>query len=376
MKVFYFNLSHDVQLASGMSLYNLSKNVRSLEYALQPLAVFAAQRGDSVAVHPDMVRVCNEFYHEEISHNGISFIPSDQIPSDVEIEPWGWDVGLRKVLRNDSLLCSSERLLAIRNLSSREMVEGCLKNIRNMLPDSPLCGESFFCKSMEQIVDALCFIGGKAVLKAPWSSSGRGLRFTDADWGEDTQRWCRNQLLNQGGVEVEPFYQKICDWAMEFYADADGNVDFTGLSHFFTSPLAAYCGGRVAPQKVLLEEWQQWGSLILLQEVKNALQQTLRSMVKGVYQGHLGVDMMFCETPDKRVVLHPCVEINFRRTMGQMAMWLGENPRFSNIKGHFEIHYASSPMLLQNYLKTIEKQVIMLTPVTAATLFAAYVLVD
>jgi hypothetical protein len=65
VKVFYFNYSHDVQLSSGDTMYNLSKNVRALEFALQPLAIFSSAFGDVVAVHPEMVSACEVFYNRD-----------------------------------------------------------------------------------------------------------------------------------------------------------------------------------------------------------------------------------------------------------------------------------------------------------------------
>jgi hypothetical protein len=42
---------------------------------------------------------------------------------------------------------------------------------------------------------------------------------------------------------------------------------------------------------------------------------------KGKYQGPFGIDMMVVSTADKDgFLLHPCVEINLRRTMGHVAL--------------------------------------------------------
>ena len=60
------------------------------------------------------------------------------------------------------------------------------------------------------------------------------------------------------------------------------------------------------------------------------MQRTLHSLlvaeVSGKYVGPFGVDMMIVKLADaKELCVHPCVEINFRRPMGHVALSLSTN---------------------------------------------------
>ena len=378
MKAFYFNFSHDVQLASGNVLVNLSHNVQALEYAIQPLAVWMAEDGDVVVVHPDMVEVCRAFYANK-GLERVSFVPSTSIP-DVPVEPWGWDTGVRKILQKgmhmgpkkcNNRLPDDSCLDFIRNISSRETASRCLTEIRNAFPNVPLCGTSVFCTSEEDLKKELAALNGKAVLKTPWSSSGRGLRFLQHGWEENLENWTRRLFRLQGGIEVQSYCKKKSDWAMEFCSDTDGKVRYTGLSNFFTSPLSAYSGGRVDSQENLLAIWEKEMSVPLFEDIKNWYEKKLSLLLEGKYVGPLGVDMMTCMLPDGHVALHPCVEINFRRTMGQMAQSLVEClPEWRNTI--FEIKYEDSPEKLYSFFLQCPEKYMLLTPLTKWTQFAAY----
>ena len=86
------------------------------------------------------------------------------------------------------------------------------------------------------------------VVKAPWSSSGRGVRFIDGEISSYHEGWIRNVILHQGSVIVEPYYHKVKDFGMEFYSDGKGNVTYLGLSLFQTKN-GAYTGNIIAPEE-------------------------------------------------------------------------------------------------------------------------------
>jgi len=370
VKVFYFNFSHDVQLSSGDTVYNLSKNVRALEYALQPLAIFSAMPGDVVAVHPEILNVCEMFYSHVFK--GTKFVSAASMPV-VPVEPWGWDVGVAHVIgksmRTDSYVLRKEQLTKIRMLSSRQNVSVCLNKLLSLLPQMPLCGKSEFYVSKERLMEDMPY---RCVLKAPWSSSGRGIRYKNGVLDDRLEAWVDHVIQVQGGVELEPYYNKLSDWAMEFYANIDGEVSYTGLSHFFTSPLSGYAGNVVAPQEVLEKEWSAQMSTHVFQSVRHCLEVVLSQMVRGIYCGPIGVDMMFCKSDKGDVVLHPCVEINFRRTMGQVAQSVAE--KYSECgPSRMEIVYKPSAAALRAFFDSKDADTFrLLTPLTDKTQFVAY----
>ena len=184
MTLHYYNFSHDIQLAAGSSVVNLSSNVRALEHDLQPLACWLAHTGDQVVVSSDLLDDCGSFYAGTCAPR-VKFVPHHSLPSSCDILPWGWDEGIVARLQRDAVdkkamaihLPDKSMLNTIRQLSSRSQVSMCLDALRQLLPEAPLCGQSVFCMSMEEVLQAISRFNGRAVLKAPWSSSGRGIRF-------------------------------------------------------------------------------------------------------------------------------------------------------------------------------------------------------
>ena len=102
------------------------------------------------------------------------------LPDDAKIMPWGWSPAIRHQLMQagvrESLLPSTQRLEHIRQLSHRQTAVALLAELREQLPlDGHICGESTLCKTREEVEEAVGRYG-EAMLKQPWSSSGRGVR--------------------------------------------------------------------------------------------------------------------------------------------------------------------------------------------------------
>lgn len=134
----------------------------------------------------------------------------------------------------------------------------------------------------------------------------------------------RKTLREQGAVEAEPVYDRLADFAMEFYADHDGGgVRYEGLSLFDTHDSGAYKGNAIATQDELQRRLEALAPASLLNDeghlpliyIKERLREALSSLLTG-YTGPLGVDMML--TPQG---IHPCIEVNLRNTMGRVAIF-------------------------------------------------------
>ena len=101
---------------------------------------------------------------------------------------------------------------------------------------------------------------------------------------------------------AEPYYQKVEDFALEFVADV--KVRYVGLSLFETNG-SAYSGNIVASEEKKRQMLGKYIDGTLLDELI------------------LGVDMMVVAGGDGGPFrIHPCVEINLRRTMGHVALAL------------------------------------------------------
>ena len=121
---------------------------------------------------------------------------------------------------------------------------------------------------------------------------------------------------------IEPRYNKMCDFAMEFVSTPDGGVRYCGLSVFKTLN-AQYTGNVVGSERFKRDLLSRYVSQPLLDDIASRLEQNLTAMLSGRYAGEFGVDMMVVAGAEgDRFLLHPCVEINLRRTMGHLALSL------------------------------------------------------
>ena len=243
----------------------------------------------------------------------------------ISVQPWGWDEALCGQLQRAgvpaSLLPDKEGLRKIRNWSNRAATIPILDNLRRRLPDT--VGESRCCESLEQVLAAVAQ-WQQVVVKAPWSCSGRGIRYMEGAIDEGKRKWIGNVIAQQGAVTVEPLYHKIIDFGMEFTALADGSVRYDGLS-LFHAENGAYSGNLVTTEQRKRERLSKYVSVSLLDEATVALQSELAALFGGQYVGPLGVDMMVVSC-EGRLLLHPLVEMNLRRTMGHMALAFNASP--------------------------------------------------
>lgn len=123
-----------------------------------------------------------------------------------------------------SLLPSDSQLERIRTLSHRQTAAQLL----SLLRINGTVGEAVLCESLEAVEQQLG-LHSRLVLKAPWSSSGRGIRFIDGELNDYHRGWLRNLLSKQGGVMAEPYYEKVKDFGMEFESTESG-IRYLGLS--------------------------------------------------------------------------------------------------------------------------------------------------
>lgn len=360
MKLHIFNPEHDIALASGLSNFTAPHAAQQLRHDLGFLpAVWA---GESDAVLVDDVEQAQRLWEKTahqlhklqlggLPHPAIrTFLPWKQTFTHAEtpaIEPWGWNSALRATLLRRGIpeeqMPTLPQLNAIRQLSHRRTAASLLPLLRT----EGTIGEAFECQT-EQQVETLLQQYGQLVLKAPWSSSGRGLRFLSLGHTPLSMQagWFRNLVQTQGAVMVEPFYNKVKDFGMEFYSDGKGHIGYLGLSLFHTAN-GAYTGNILATESSKEEIITRYIPIELLNSVKESICHHLSNVYNGHYCGPFGVDMMVTASPSA-FLLHPCVEINLRRTMGHVALALA--PKDNDLRYVMRIEYANNYNLKINRL--------------------------
>ena len=325
MTLHVFNPEHDIVLAADLANFTAPHAGRQLRTDLGFLPAIWA--GDDDAVLVDNVeqteRVWRRFSVRTSSLRVIgksrflSWKSATSLSSVTRIEPWGWDKALCAALKrrgvDEQLLPTAAQLENIRQLSHRRMAAQLLSRLQR----EGTVGEAFECRIADEVTTLLERYG-QMVVKAPWSSSGRGVRFLDnKQVTVNNSLWLHNIITAQGSVMVEPYYNKVKDFGMEFEALADGTVTYLGLSLFHTKN-GAYTGNIIATESAKRELISRYIAMSLLDDVREEICCGLAEIFKGRYVGPLGVDMMIV----RGGLLHPCVEINLRRTMGHAALAL------------------------------------------------------
>ena len=319
-KLYVFNPEHDLALAANLSNFTAPHAGRKLRYDLGYIPALWAGDDDYILVD-DVAKAVRQYGRVRAKIGGTpkQFVDKSQLRSLYinKVEPWGWDLALRSFLLRWGVECvpSEDDIAVIRDLSHRKQAVELLRQLQ--LPGT--VGQSCCADTLVEIRQQLG-LHGRVVVKAPWSSSGRGVRFLTVGFDDYQERWIKNVIEKQGCVVVEPYYNKVKDFGMEFESDGEGHVNYLGLSLFHTKN-GAYTGNLIAKEEEKQELLSRYISADLLSSVREKICQCLGDTFKGKYQGPFGIDMMVVSTADKDgFLLHPCVEINLRRTMGHVAL--------------------------------------------------------
>ena len=309
--LYVFNPENDMALADGHPGYTPPVQIQQMRRELWWLPQWWADE-------------------EDIVWNGEERL---NLSDDTRILPWGWSPSLCHQLKQagvqESLLPSRKELEQIRQLSHRQTAVSLLQELRSELPlDGHFAGNSVLCRSIEEAEETANAFG-EALLKSPWSSSGRGLMKTDnPQW----KAWASRILKAQGSIVVEQFLHKVTDFALEFWLDGKGGVEYRGLSLFYTNERGAYLGNWVAPEEQKLAWLAQYIPLQYLQEIRAWWTARLSRFD---YAGPVGIDMMLAQEG-----ICPCIEVNWRWTMGLVSCLVAEQGRYGRmvveyIYGHY-----------------------------------------
>ena len=314
-----FNPDSDLALASGDAHYTPPASAVAMTRDMEHFPQLWAR--------PDDIILLADGQLTDAEGNTLALPLTAVAPTLTAVRPWGWNALLLNRLRTlrlpGHLLPTDAQLASYRAYASRHTAVRLLAGLRASWPDAfarggGLVGHSAWCVSDAGVQDAVGRFG-PSVLKAPWSGSGRGVRFipTGVCCPKD-EAWIRKILRQQGGVEVEPLYARRQDFAMEFMA-YHGTVCYEGLSVFDTTPAGVYGGNLVAPEHIREARLARMIPVTLLHEVRSRLLHLLNaSQLPEWYSGPVGVDMMVVEGG----LLHPLVELNLRATMGWVAVQL------------------------------------------------------
>lgn len=385
--LYVFNPDNDLALANWDANYMPPESARRMAADLALLPAWYAGGGGVLAPSAYNLAFLREA-QDRFSLPVKLVTEAEDLSSFDVVTPWGWNLALRKKLLGlglaEDALPSVERLEELRRASHRRQAVEVLSRLRL---GGSFCGESVW---MSRLSDCRAFVESReaAVLKAPWSGSGKGLYWCKGVFTPHIEQWCARLIERQGGVAGEPVYNKVEDFAMEFFIDGAGKTVFAGYSLFRTGGSGAYEGNVLLPDEEIERRLAAYVPREELRRLQTVLAEQLAVRFGSVYKGYLGVDMMICRVGQGHG-LHPCVEINLRMNMGVVSRLLYDRFVASGGSGTFRVaYYPAAGEALREHeamkaafpLKTENGRVVSgylpLVPVSKSTRYRAWMLVE
>ncbi|MGP1462593.1 hypothetical protein [Tannerella sp.] len=389
-----FNPGHETAIASGVRNYTPDAVVQKMMSDLSLLPLWYGNEGDYVLTS-----------EAETARRFIESLPPDLQPSlhpvsDKEIcrltvsldaSPWGLSPHslhlFEKLQKRGTPLSIPAWKEIYRTLTHRRAAAYGLRETLRRLPGPPSISIPCFYETGAAVKTHIETHSPPFLLKTPFSCSGQGV-YPIMDITADTKamQWIEGALRRQGAVSIEPMQEKVCDFAMEFYADGAKGITYEGLSVFQTQTKGAFSGGRLGRPNILQEYLTTYIPAETLTAVREAVTLTLKEILGNVYRGYLGVDMLIFRHNEGYAV-HPFIEMNLRYTMGLVACELSRRLIHPASQGRFMISYEkkgaalrTDGLLRQQYpLQLSDGRIrsgyFSLCPVTAETSYRAGVLI-
>ena len=387
-ELYLFNPDNDLSLASGEVNYMPPATARRMAEELALLPAWYASAGSAVLA-PSAYNLAFLREMQECLSLPVELVTEPEVASISNLKPvpWGWNPALKRRLRclgmPETELPAEPYLEKLRHLSHRSQAVELLPRLQL---DESFCGESFY---LTQPEESCRFVESRAscLLKAPLSGSGKGLNWCKGAYTAFIAGWCKRVAALQGGVIAEPVYNKVIDFAMEFFSDGVGKVVFVGYSIFSTNASGAYDGNLLLPDEEIERRLSAYVPKVSFDRLKRKLEEELSSRFGSVYSGYLGVDMMVCRSDKENGYrVHPCVEINMRMNMGVVARLFYDRFVALGSKGCFAVEYVPDNETLRarheqdmhDYPSTVEQGrlasgYLPLVPVTGKSCYRAYV---
>ncbi|MEG1522942.1 MAG: hypothetical protein RR455_10835 [Bacteroidales bacterium] len=356
MRLHLFNPENDLALANGDPNFVAPASARKLAEDLALLPQWWSDEADRMFVESQVWK--NE--------------PIDACA------PWGWSAASRqrflKAGIDSSVLPAEARIAHIRMLSHRRTGILLLQQLQQevALPELPV-----EITSVEEIEAYVATHPAGAVFKTPWSSSGKGLCWSNRMNAFNRAHWFSSVFRKMGSVIAEPVYDRLIDFAMLFSSESGIGVRFVGYSLFQTDEQGVYVGNKLLSNEAIRMELIRYVEPEVLDRVIKRLESILSDLISDAYEGFLGVDMMIVRNPQSEGYgLHPCVELNLRMTMGMVARLFYDKHLEGTTKenGVFRIvHSSVKGELYERFGIPNGQDQLLLTPVNLDTQYAAVV---
>lgn len=338
---YLFNPTCEYAVANGNVSWQANRTLQNMESDLATLPLFFAEPNDYVWVN----RMPSKNYIQSLKKLALDvphFVTGETTQSaDFRkkqwncLMPWGWSPAAHKQLRAFKVNCSEDFKTspvfewnpAAKDYYSKRFALDILKKIKDKYPHKAFPDNDQIAKictkksEIEQLLEAW----GKLMIKAPWSSSGRGLqKITKTPVHEKVWERILGIIKEQGYALVEPYRNKQADIAFQFEI-IGGKVRYLGVSNFFTDAKGQYQGNYLngLPDSVdpAVKNFIDSTSAIIIESLIQAIEE---SNMHNVYEGKFGVDTLIYRASSGELKTNPCQEINLRHNMGLLCLQLAK----------------------------------------------------
>ena len=333
--IYIFNPTCEMAIANGTKAWQPNKMLCRFEEDLALLPAYMAKKTDWVIVK----KLPSDFFIKQLRKQGFQLpqllLVADMLSKETvdtpkgKLNPWGWSPALyHKFKEWGDSFCEQFKKSVMRNwnpifkeLYSRETALRALSLLDEQFPELQInCFLPKVCSS-EQEINTQLDIHHNIILKAPWSSSGRGIQTLSGKIDRSVLQWSKGVLRQQKALMVEPLLNKSLDYAYQFEVK-NRKATFLDKSWFFTDKKGKYQGNWLSCPKYIVDSDEYALIKSYDEKIIPALSSILTEIFGNSYEGYLGVDAMVFRNKRGVLSLHPCVEINVRCNMGILAMEL------------------------------------------------------
>jgi len=402
--IYLFNPTCEYAVANGYASWQPNRLLQKMEEDLGTLPLFFGRPTDVVLVKkippPEFLATL-----EKIGITPPRFIPTDEIAGNRQfinepkqrLLPWGWSPAVHRLLTPLKNSCAENFKNSpvfnwrpeYREIYSKKFALGILKTLLPKLPPEKILPPHLLPKvcSTKAELETSLLRWGKIMVKAPWSSSGRGLqRVTKTPVVEKVWEKLLGIINEQGYAIAEPLLDKVLDVAFQFELK-QGKVQFLGISRFLTDNKGQYQGNFLNGWPENLDATVLHLTELLPEIVVEPLIKTIEnSLLAKYYEGNFGVDTLIFRDETGNLRVNPCLEINVRQNMGLLSLQL-EKLISPQKKGIFKTFYRQGesfgqfrrqmeinhPLRLQD--GKIRSGFCALTPALEDSKFGAYLLI-
>lgn len=308
----------------------------------------------------DLALVANVYFEEELAGNPLRFHPLlqylplvygdksdvvlvDRLPpadfinegpvcrlqeekdlSSLTLSPWGFSEQVVSFAQNRKLIVPERSLESIRTVSSKGF---CFSHGFGVKGGALIT-------TKDELLRWSRSVKGPKILKAFYGMTGRG-HYIYADDEPNYEHF---------PVIAEPFVKRTLDFSTQWFLD--DKIHFLGATHLINHEKGSYRATRVGDEKELFGGYYE-----AVQEAIEVQKGLLEKAFKIGFRGYCGIDAMIY----KGGFMQPALEINGRRTMGQVALLLAQKTgKGGELFFSSELQKNAKPLL--PFLKKNQKQ--------------------